>query len=202
MKNFQKVSFESVNGVMNVAGQLYPRSLVLVNERGTAYNIQAKVRNTDKFFVIKALGKALLASMREANTLNSTEAAQTSKKRVINPITPALSSFAILVTDKEGKMLQNSVLSVTDGGKLRSVIRITKSMPVYKLIVEQGAQFGDDAVTFALNAWVKATIEQLNYVANLDEALLTAANSNEKEAEKAEKKNAKAEKAEKAEKAA
>ena len=187
MKNFQKVSFESVNGVMNVAGQLYPRSLVLVNERGTAYNIQAKVRNTDKFSVIKALGKALLASMREANTLNSTEAAQISKKRVINPITPALSSFAILVTDKEGKMLQNSVLSVADGGKLRSVIRITKSMPIYKLIVEQGAQFGDDAVTFALNAWVKATIEQLNYVANLDEALLAAANSNEKEAEKAEK---------------
>ena len=82
MENFVKTSFELVNGNVNVATKLMARSLVLANDKGTMYNITAKVRNTDKFSVVRALAKAVLVSMREANKLNSTDAAQESKKRV------------------------------------------------------------------------------------------------------------------------
>ena len=70
MENFVKTSFELVNGNVNVATKLMARSLVLANDKGTMYNITAKVRNTDKFSVVRALAKAVLVSMREANKLH------------------------------------------------------------------------------------------------------------------------------------
>lgn len=199
MENFVKTSFELVNGNAVVANKLMARSLVLFNDKGTLYNITAKVRNTDKYSVVRALAKAVLVSMREANKLNTTEAAQESKKRVVNKITPALSCYAIMVTDKNGALINDAILSVrdnkNDSGKLRDIIRITKGMPLYKLVVEQGLDWADERVVKALNAWTTATIEQMDYVKNLDEALLKAADSTEKEdkaAEKAAKKEDKA----------
>lgn len=131
MKNFVKTSFELVNGnVVAGAKLMVARSLVLVNENGVMYNITAKVRNTDKFSVIRALTKAVLVSMREATRLNSSEAAQTSKKRVSNKLIPALSCHVAMVTDKDGKIIPGSGLSVRDSekdtNKLRDVVRITK----------------------------------------------------------------------------
>lgn len=191
MENFVKTSFELVNGNAVVANKLMARSLVLFNDKGTLYNITAKVRNTDKYSVVRALAKAVLVSMREANKLNTTEAAQESKKRVVNKITPALSCFAIMVTDKNGALINDAILSVrdnkNDSGKLRDIIRITKGMPLYKLVVEQGLDWADERVVKALNAWTTATIEQMDYVKNLDEALLKAADSTEKEDKAAEK---------------
>ena len=185
MENFVKTSFELVNGNAVVANKLMARSLVLFNDKGTLYNITAKVRNTDKYSVVRALAKAVLVSMREANKLNTTEAAQESKKRVVNKITPALSCYAIMVTDKNGALINDAILSVrdnkNDSGKLRDIIRITKGMPLYKLVVEQGLDWADERVVKALNAWTTATIEQMDYVKNLDEALLKAADSTEKE---------------------
>lgn len=198
MENFVKTSFELVNGNAVVATKLMARSLVIVNDKGALYNITAKVRNTDKFSVVRALAKALLVSMREANKLNSTQAAQESQKRVVNKITPALSCHAIMVTDKNGDIIPSSVLSVResakDTGKLRDIIRITKGMPLYKLVVEQSLDWSDEKVVNALNAWTTATIEQMDYVKNLDAALGAAADSTEKEekaAEVAAKKTAK-----------
>lgn len=191
MDNFVKTSFELVNGNVVVAQTLMARSLVLFNDKGTLYNITAKVRNTDKFSVVRALAKAVLVSMREANKLNTTQAAQESKKRVVNRITPALSCYAIMITDKNGALINDAVLSVRDNknesGKLRDVIRITKGMPIYKLVVEQGLDWADNRVVKALNDWTTATIEQMDYVKNLDEALLQAADSTEKEEKEAEK---------------
>lgn len=202
MENFVKTSFELVNGNVNVATKLMARSLVLANDKGTMYNITAKVRNTDKFSVVRALAKAVLVSMREANKLNSTDAAQESKKRVANKITPALSCHVIMVTDKNGNVLKDYILSVResekDTGKLRDVIRITKGMPLYKLVVEQGLDWSDEIVAAALNAWTTATIEQMDYVKNLDKALADAANSTEKEEKAAEAAAKKAEAAKKA----
>lgn len=199
MENFVKTSFELVNGNVKVANKLMARSLVLANDKGVMYNITAKVRNTDKFSVIRALAKAVLVSMREANNLNNTEAAQESKKRVVNKITPALSAHVIMVTDKNGDIITDSILSVResekDTGKLRDVIRITKGMPLYKLVVEQGLDWSDENVVSALNAWTTATIEQMDYVKNLDEALANAANSTEKEEKAAETAKKKEEKA-------
>lgn len=199
MKNFVKTSFELVNGNAVVASKLMPRSLVLFNDKGTLYNITAKVRNTDKYSVVRALAKAVLVSMREANKLNTTEAAQESKKRVVNKITPALSCYAIMVTDKNGALINDAILSVrdskNDSGKLRDIIRITKGMPIYKLVVEQGLDWSDEQVVKALNAWTTATIEQIDYVKNLDEALEKAADSTEKEDKAAEKEAKKEDKA-------
>lgn len=198
MENFVKTSFELVNGNAVVANKLMARSLVLFNDKGTLYNITAKVRNTDKYSVVRALAKAVLVSMREANKLNTTEAAQESKKRVVNKITPALSCYAIMVTDKNGALINDAILSVrdnkNDSGKLRDIIRITKGMPLYKLVVEQGLDWADERVVKALNAWTTATIEQMDYVKNLDEALLKAADSTEKEDKAAEKATKKEEK--------
>lgn len=198
MENFVKTSFELVNGNAVVANKLMARSLVLFNDKGTLYNITAKVRNTDKYSVVRALAKAVLVSMREANKLNTTEAAQESKKRVVNKITPALSCYAIMVTDKNGALINDAILSVrdnkNDSGKLRDIIRITKGMPLYKLVVEQGLDWADERVVKALNAWTTATIEQMDYVKNLDEALLKAADSTEKEDKAAEKASKKEEK--------
>lgn len=199
MENFVKTSFELVNGNAVVANKLMARSLVLFNDKGTLYNITAKVRNTDKYSVVRALAKAVLVSMREANKLNTTEAAQESKKRVVNKITPALSCYAIMVTDKNGALINDAILSVrdnkNDSGKLRDIIRITKGMPLYKLVVEQGLDWVDERVVKALNAWTTATIEQMDYVKNLDEALLKAADSTEKEDKAAEKASKKEDKA-------
>ena len=199
MENFVKTSFELVNGNAVVANKLMARSLVLFNDKGTLYNITAKVRNTNKYSVVRALAKAVLVSMREANKLNTTEAAQESKKRVVNKITPALSCYAIMVTDKNGALINDAILSVrdnkNDSGKLRDIIRITKGMPLYKLVVEQGLDWADERVVKALNAWTTATIEQMDYVKNLDEALLKAADSTEKEDKAAEKASKKEDKA-------
>lgn len=202
MENFVKTSFELVNGNAVVANKLMARSLVLFNDKGTLYNITAKVRNTDKYSVVRALAKAVLVSMREANKLNSTEAAQESKKRVVNKITPALSCYAIMVTDKNGALITDAILSVRetkqDTGKLRDIIRITKGMPLYKLVVEQGLDWADERVVKALNAWTTATIEQMDYVKNLDEALAKAADSTEKEDKAADKAKAAGKKEDKA----
>lgn len=187
MENFVKTSFGLVNGNVVVASKLMGRSLVLANDKGVIYNITAKVRNTDKYSVIRALAKAVLVSMREANKLNTTEAAQESKKRVANKITPALSCNVIMITDKNGNVITDPILSVKEsGGKLRDIIRITKGMPIYKLVVESGKDWSDDQVVAALNAWTTATIEQMDYVKNLDVALGKAADSTEKEEKAAE----------------
>ena len=199
MENFVKTSFELVNGNAVVANKLMARSLVLFNDKGTLYNITAKVRNTDKYSVVRALAKAVLVSMREANKLNTTEAAQESKKRVVNKITPALSCYAIMVTDKNGALINDAILSVrdnkNDSGKLRDIIRITKGMPLYKLVVEQGLDWADERVVKALNAWTTATSEQMEEVKNLDEALLKEADSTEKEEKKKKKASKKEDKA-------
>lgn len=185
MENFVKTSFEFVDGNVVAGVELMPRSLVLMNDKGAIYNIAAKVRNTDKFSVIRALVKAVLVSLREVRKLNSTKASQESKKRVANKIAPALSSHAIMITDKNGNIIPSSILSVREDaketGRLRDVIRITKSMPIYKLVVEQGLDWSDLKVVHALDAWTTAAIEQMNYVKNLDAALGEAADSTERE---------------------
>lgn len=190
MENFVKTSFELVNGNVIAGTKLMARSLVLISDNGAMWNIIAKVRNTDKFSVIRALTKAVLVSMREANKKNSTEAAIASKRRVSNKIAQALSCHIAMVTDKNGDIIPGSGLSVRDGekdtDKLRDIIRISKGMPIYKLVVEQGLDWSEESVVSALNAYVTATIEQLDYVKDLDAALGAAADSTEKEEKAAE----------------
>lgn len=196
MENFVKTSFELVNGNVVAGTKLMARSLVLLNDNGAMWNIIAKVRNTDKFSVIRALTKAVLVSLHKAHEKNSTDAAQASKRRVPNKLAQALSCHIAMVTDKNGDIIPGSGVSVRenekDTDKLRDIIRISKGMPIYKLVVEQGLDWSEESVVSALNAYVTATIEQMDYVKDLDVALGVAADSTEKEekaAETAVKKN-------------
>lgn len=185
MENFVKTSFELVNGNVVAGTKLMARSLVLLNDNGAMWNVIAKVRNTDKFSVLRALTKAVLVELREVNKKNSTEEAIVSKRRVQKKLAPALSCHIAMVTDKNGDIIPGSGLSVResekDTDKLRDIIRISKGMPIYKLVVEQGLDWSEESVVSALNAYVTATIQQMNYVKDLDAALGAAANSTEKE---------------------
>lgn len=193
MKNFVKVSSELVNGRVIISEQLMPRSLVLVNAKsGTAYNVAAKCRNTDKVSVTKALAKAVLAATLEKAKQNSTEAAVESKKKVYDEIPRALGGHRVYVTDKDGKLLEASGVfvpseSVDELVPLRRLFRFTKAMPIYQLVVEQGKDWSDEEVITALKWWCTATVEQLDYVQRLDKAIGDAAESNEAEAKAAEK---------------
>lgn len=192
MENFVKTSFESVNGNVTIGTKLMGRSLVVFNDKGTAWNICAKVRNTDKRSTVKALAKAILAERRERELANTTTAAIEAKKKVASKVSCALGGYVVAVTDKDGNVLTDSMLSVRknaakDAGKLRDVIRFTASQPIYKLVVEQGLDWSDAKVVDALKWWVEATIEQMDYVEKLDAALEAAANSTEKEDKAAEK---------------
>lgn len=201
MKNFVKVSSELVNGSVTISEQLMPRSLVLVNAKtGVAYNVAAKCRNTDKVSVTKALAKVVLAATLEKAKQNGTEAAIESKKKVYDEMPKALGGHRVYVTDKDGKLLEASGVyvpaeNVDELVPLRKLFKFTKAMPVYKLVVEQGKKWDDEEVVVALKWWCTATVEQLDYVKRLDEAIGKAADSNEAEAKAAEK-AAKASKAE------
>lgn len=195
MENFVNSSFECVNGAVVFGTQLQSRSLVVFGDNGKAWNIAAKVRNTDKHSIVKALAKAVLAELRERFMENNTEAAIKANKKVGTQVSACLSGYAVGVTNKDGNVLADSILSVRkdakDNGKLRTLIRFAKKQPIYKLVVEQGLPWTNQEVVDALNWWVKAAIKQMDYVERLDKALEVAANSNEKE-EKAAAKEEKA----------
>lgn len=181
MKNFVKTSGELVNGSVVISETLMPRSLVCVNTKNmSVFNIVAKCRNSDKFSICRSMAKAVLTAIAEASKVNSTEAALEAKKRVTNPMVSALSSQYILLTDKNGKLIQDagvSVLAETGdaSANLRNVFRFSKQQPLYKLVVEEGKSWEDEAVVRALNVWTTAAIEQMGYLKNLDEALGVAA---------------------------
>lgn len=203
MENFVKTSFELANGAMVVnttKGAIPARGLVMYNDKGVMYLVVAKVRNTDKYTMVKALAKAILAEKRENLLENSHECVQQSKNKRGLRLTGALSCHCIMPTDKNGKFLTDSALNVREASnnpnsKLSDVIKFNKTMPIYKLVVEQGLDWADERVVQALDAWVKAAIIHLDYDKRLDDALERAADSTEKEdkaAEKAAKKEDKA----------
>lgn len=186
MKNFVKTSCELVNGSVVISERLMPRSLVCINTRNmSVFNIVAKCRNSDKFSICRSMAKAVLTALSEAAKVNSTDAAKESKKRVTNPMTSALSSQYILLTDKNGEIIKDAGLSVLAetgdaNASLRNVFRFTKQQPLYKLVVEEGKNWDDEEVVNALKMWTTAAIEQMGYLKNLDEALGVAAESTER----------------------
>lgn len=209
MDNFKKFSYASVNGNLVIDGKLMPRSLVLFNDKGVVYNVVAKVKDNDKRTMVRALAKAMLASLHEEYLKNNTKAAQESKKKVYNRFTPALSSFAMSLTDKNGALVKDSMWSVRygndDSSTFREMMRVKANMPIYELVVKRGLAWSDETVIKALQSYITAALEQLSYVKDLDAALGRAADSNEAEAAKAEAEKAKAEaeaEAKKAKKAA
>ncbi len=194
MKNFVKINSEIVNGKINFDGGM-GRSLILVNHvNGAVYNVAAKCRVSNALAIAKSLAKAILAVERERQSVNSTKAAIESGKRVVSPLSSALGCQSVYLTDKNGHILQDVCLSVKDkmqlNGRpqtLRNVFRFTKNQQIYKLVVEQGKDWADEAVVKALNVWCQAAIEQMDWLDKVDLAIAAAANSTEKEQKAAEK---------------
>ena len=190
MKNLVDFSYELVNGKLCCDKQLMERSLVLFNGKGKGYNIIAKVRNTDKFSVVRALAKAVLIEKRLNLQENNEECVKRSKNTEACKINSVLGCSAIAVTDKKGNIISSSWLLVErhkQGGKLRNIMKFSKAMPIYKLVVEQGLDWSDKRVVEELDAWVEAAIKHLDYETRLDEALDNAATSTEAEEKAAEK---------------
>lgn len=190
MENFKKFSCETKeDGTIITDDKLMARSLVLINANGALYNITAKVRNTDKFSVIRALAKAVLADKRANLLENNDEDVKHSKNRESCKLNAALSCHKIAVTDKNGNILMDSILSVEDyreGGKLRNIMKFNQTMPVYKLVVKDGLDWSNENVVTELNTWVNAAIKHLDYDKRADKALGEAADSTDKEEKAAE----------------
>lgn len=206
MENFKKLNSEIVNGRVKFAGAA-ARGLVLVNHiSGAVYTVTAKCRVTTDLAIAKCLAKAILAVERERNAKNSTNASIESGKRVVSPLSSALSCQSLYLTDKSGKIIENAGLSVNGKVKLngrpmslRDVFRFTKSQVLYKLVVEDGKDWSDESVVNALNVWCQAALEQMDWLDLADLAIGKAANSTEAEQKAAEKAAKEAEKAVKAE---
>lgn len=194
------------NNVVNFVGAM-PRSLVLVNYKtGAVYNVTAKCRVSDPLAIAKSLAKAVLAVERERQKENSKEAALASGKRVVSPISSALGCNSVYLTDKTGHLIKDVCLSVQGKTKLngqpmtlRDVFRFTKSQEIYKLVVEQGKDWADEAVVKGLGMWCVAAIEQMDWLERADAAIGKAADATEKEQKEAEKAEKDAKKASKKE---
>lgn len=208
MENLKNISVNLANGIELAANvKAMPRSLVLVNtKKETAYNVVAKCRNNDPVSLAKSLCKAILAALKAKLVSQSTEAMKKSGRTNYNELQSALSSQVLLLTDKNGAIIPEGCLSVGDrtdkNGKpltLGKVFRFSRSENIYKLIVGTFDKDGnfipstrtwdDPEVVSALKWTVTAMLEQLDWHKMLDDALLTAANSTEKE-QKAEAKAA------------
>ena len=200
MKNFQVIGIESVNGVANVtaeSGRLYPNSIVLVNKSGKrGVNFVTKCRSTDKRSVVKALLRAVVETQKWALQENSTEAATTTKRKVINPLGAGMSGTRIWVTNSKGQVISEAAFVASEGMTLCKLFRITPSNPLYSLVIEQGKQWSDPEVSKSLKENVDRTFELCGAMERFDNVIAMAAKANaaeEKKAEQAEEKSQQAE---------
>lgn len=184
MKNFQKIEWESINGVTTItsANGLFPRSMVVLNANGKGVNIAAKVRNTDKRTVLRAFVKALLTEEREIFMQDSQDAAKASKWRTSKKINVIMHGNRICITDKVGHVLNASVLTAPTDMKFRDVLKLSASMPLYKLVVKDGKEWSDAQVLTALDNWVSTAEGAIDYIQRLDKAIGATADSNYNEA--------------------
>lgn len=182
MKNFQTLSIESVNGVMNVSsetGKLYPNSIVLVNKSGKrGINFVTKARSTDKRTVVKALLRAVVETQKWALQENSTEATRATKRKVINPLGAGMSGTRIWVTNSKGQVISEAAFVASEGMTLRKLFRITPSNPLYSLVIEQGKKWDDPEVAKSLRQNVDRTFELCGAMERFDTCISMAAKAN------------------------
>lgn len=196
--------------VNQIGGTLYPRSIVLVNKACTkVVNINAVVRKPEPKAIVKAMLKACLMVQGEIVKINSTEAADATKRRVANPLSVGLSNTFIMVTDGKGKLMKQHTFRVNNDDSeltLRKLFRITPSNPLYDLVIVQHKGWDDLAVQSALLANITRTFELMGAMKRIDNALDLATTAEDRKAvetevaeieaaEKAEKKPSKAKKA-------
>lgn len=202
MKNFQTLVLESVNGVFNITselGKLYPNSLVLINKSGTrGVNFITKCRSTDQRTVVKSLLRAVVETQRWSQQENSTNAAVATKRKAINPLSSGLGGSKIWVTNSKGQVISEAAFAASEGMTLRKLFRITKSNPLYTLVIEQGKPWSDEAVAKSLKENVDRTFELCGAMERFDACIAVAAKANaaEEKAQKAEQAEEKSQQAE------
>lgn len=184
MDNFQKINWESINGVTTITSEhgLIPRSMVVLNANGRGINVAAKVRNTDKRTVLRAFVKALLTEERQVFLKDSQDAAKASNWHTTKWLKAIMQGNRICITDKYGHILSASILQAPAGMKFRDVLKVQINMPLYKLVVKAGKEWTDPQVLTALDNWVTTAEDSIDYVQRLDKALGAAADSNYNEA--------------------
>ena len=186
MENFNKVTYVVENGVATINEALMPRSIVVLNKRGYGFNAAAKCRNTDRKSVLKALTKIVFAEMHETYAKNSQESVRISGNSGSGDhVSKVLGCSFIAVTDKNGHILTDSILNVTDttvNGKLKDLFKIDKKKGMYQRCVLSAPDWNDEATRAELEYFVESAVANLDYVKRLDEAIAEAADSNYEEA--------------------
>lgn len=188
MINFKKVKYTQVEAtgeyvfvnLSEIGAQLPKRGIVCFADKGVAYLLEAKVRNTDLHSILKALLKVLLMDMRELRILNQNEDVIKSENlQKAGKLSGILNCHTFGVTNKYGELMQSSVVGLSCNSTLKEIqFAAKKQHPIYKLVVEQGLDWSDTNVQDAMNSWIGATIAKADYVKRVDKGIAEVAEHN------------------------
>lgn len=160
------------------ATQFEAHSIVLTNEDCTnVWQILLKCRRATPQNVCKQILRALLESVLNQYNKRHEDCVMQSKNYGLGNEfkTKCLSTTRAYTTDKNGYILPNSAVTVEglDGEyvPLKKVIRLTKSMPVYQLFVEEGKPWGHPELSKEVDAWLEAFKMNVTYMRKFDEKL-------------------------------
>lgn len=193
MKTFKKIP---TNRVFNAeenryewvySGEFSNRSLVVLikngsnPDKGTFYNLATKCRSTDMESIIRAMTRMILAEMREMYLQNNTKAATESKRKVGSELRKMLRGTEIMVANRYGNIIKGAGIKCCDEQKLSDIFKFNASMPLYIRVVEKGEPWDSEKVQTALKWYITATMEQMDYINRLDNALAHTADVNDKD---------------------
>jgi hypothetical protein len=185
MDNFKTITgVESVKMLSTFAFE--PRSIVVYNEKkGVAYNIFARVRNSDALSICKALAKIILGEKFVSMTMHNNPDVIESGKSKGSIVGTALAGHYLFATDRLGNVLMGDKMLYTgEEENLRKQFSFTKKMAVYQSVIVEALPWDNERVSRDLEVYARATIALWNYRKAVDGAIEEAANSNYEEARK------------------
>lgn len=180
--NISFVEIKRTENGMVLNSLLASRSIVVMNSKTLkAWNIEAKIRKTDNKTIMRAMYKIVLSAIRDRLDKNTTPEAIRSKRKCEDAFSQIMNCDTIYVSDKLGNIVESSVFQVINELqhlKIRQIFKITKSMPVYKLFVEERMDWENPAMVDALNDLVNTMLDQTSIVRAFDQSFGIAAESN------------------------
>lgn len=180
--NISFVEIKRTENGMVLNSLLASRSIVVMNSKTLkAWNIEAKIRKTDNKTIMRAMYKIVLSAIRDRLDKNTTPEAIRSKRKCEDAFSQIMNCDTIYVSDKLGNIVESSIFQVINELqhlKIRQIFKITKSMPVYKLFVEERMDWENPAMVDALNDLVNTMLDQTSIVRAFDQSFGIAAESN------------------------
>jgi uncharacterized protein YukE len=197
LENLQTFKAEKTVGGFSVLADFFPRSIVTINvDTCKVYNFQANVRDFSSEAIVKSVVKTFLATERavkerkdliaencEEKTLKSGKKInfESAKITVRNNFKSVLNAHLICATDKNGKIIPNSVFSVCRGERLSQHFSISKSALLWELFVDMKKDFSDASVNVALKNQCAVICGIWNLKKEIDIVIGQVANNSEKD---------------------